>query len=209
MYSKRWIGVVAVAVIVGLALPLAASEQVERTCLKCKVKGLVGAMRAGDVERSLSYLAGDFELRDVAGDKRVDREAMRGLLQWDAALGGKMAFSELQWEGDTVRGEFSETNEMYDLLGMGPQRYRIEFRFDGDLIREQVYEALDADGPSLDEALEPFLTWASEDHASDLKRIYPEGRFAFGSASAERWIELLQVWKASTEVASVSTAPAP
>jgi hypothetical protein len=191
-----------VALIVGAVLPLVAGAQAERTCLKCKIKGLVGAMRAGDVDRSLSYLAEDFELHDAAGGQRVDRNAMRGVLQWDAALNGKIAYTALEWEGDRVSGEFTETNDLYGLLAMEPRRYRIEFRFSGDLIREQVYEVLNSDGPSMGQALEPFLEWAGEGHATDLDAIYPDGRFVYSASAANRWIELLQAWRAESKVAA-------
>ena len=208
MMSRRmWVGVMAAALIVGVVLPLAAGEESERTCLKCRVKALVGAMRAGDVDRSLSYLAEDFELRDAAGRQRMDRGAMRDVLQWDAALNGKMAFSALEWEDDTVSGEFTETNDLYELLGMEPRRYRIEFHFNGDLIREQVYEVLDSDGPSMRQALEPFLEWASAGHATDLDEIYPGGRFVYTASTANRWVELLQAWPDGSMAGS--TVPAP
>jgi len=193
---------VGVALIAGVVLPLLAGEQAEPTCLKCKIKGLVGAMRAGDVDRSLSYLAEDFELRDAAGRQRIDRRAMRDVLQWDAALGGKMTFSALEWEGETVRGEFTETNELYELLGMEPRRYRIEFHFSGDLISEQIYEVLDSDGLSMTQALEPFLDWAREGHTADLDAIYPDGRFAHSASAAKRWVELLRAWRADSDLAA-------
>lgn len=202
MSRRVLIGMVGVALIAGVVLPLLAGEQAEPTCLKCKIKGLVGAMRAGDVDRSLSYLAEDFELRDAAGRQRIDRRAMRDVLQWDAALGGKMTFSGLEWEGETVRGEFTETNELYELLGMEPRRYRIEFHFSGDLISEQIYEVLDSEGLSMTQALEPFLDWAREGHAADLDAIYPDGRIVHSASAAKRWVELLRAWRADSDLAA-------
>ena len=202
MLRKILIGTTSLALIVGLVVPLVAGEQAERTCLKCRVKGYVGAMRAGDVDRSLTYLAPDFLLRDVAGEQRIDRAAMNGVLQWGAALNAKMAFSELQWEDDTVRGEFTETNDLYELLGVEPQRYVMEFHFSGDLIRRQVYDVRQSDGPSMGQALEPFLQWAADGHATELDAIYPDGRFVYSASAANRWVELLQAWRVDSDVAS-------
>jgi hypothetical protein len=210
MKRRLSIGLLGVVMIVGAALPLPANDQAERACLKCKVKGLVGAMRAGDVDRAMSYLAEGFELRDAAGGRRFDREAMPGILQWDAALNSKLAFSDLEWEGDTVRGEFSETNDLLDLLGIESRRFTIEFRFSGDLIRQQVNDVPPGDGPSVEQALEPFLEWAKANHADELEAIYPDGQWVYRAAAAKRWVELLGAWRAGWEVASAgATVPAP
>jgi len=210
MKRRRLIGMLSLGLILVAALPLAAEDQVERTCLKCKVKGLVGAMRAGDVDRSMSFLAEDFELRDVAGDQRIDHEAMPEVLRWNAALNSKLTFSDLEWEGDTVRGLFTETNDLLDLLGIESRRFKIEFQFSGDLIRQQVLDVMPSDGPSMEKALEPFLEWASASRADDLQTIYPDGRWVYRASTADRWIELVRDWRADSEVASSGpTDPAP
>lgn len=210
MKRRLSIGLLSLGLVLGVVYPLVAGDQAEPTCLKCRVKGLVGAMRAGDVERSMSYLAEDFELRDAAGNQRFDRDAMPGVLQWDAALNAKLAFSALEWEGDTVRGEFSQTNDLLDLLGLKARRFEIEFEFSGDLIRRQVYDVLPTDGPSVAQALEPFLEWANATHTDELTAIYPDGRWVYGAAAAQGWVELLQAWRVESEIASAGpTAPAP
>ena len=209
MKRRLSIGLLSLGLVLGVIYPLVAGDQAEPTCLKCRVKGLVGAMRAGDVERSMSYLAEDFELRDTAGNQRIDRDAMREVLQWDAALNAKLAFSGLEWEGDTVRGDFSETNDLVDLLGLEARRFKIEYQFNGDLIRRQVYDVLPTDGPSMEQALEPFLEWAKASHADELQAIYPDGRWVYGAAAARGWVELLQAWHADSQVASAGpTLPA-
>jgi hypothetical protein len=201
MTRKTWIGVVALIAVFGLVAPLAAGDA-ERTCLKCRVKGFVGAMRSGDVDRSVSYLARDFELQSSGGGQRIDRDAMRSILEWDAALHGKMTFADLEWEDDIVRGTFTEWNDLYELLGIEPQRYRIEFRFRGDLIREQIYEVLDSDGPSMDEALEPVIEWAAADRPADLEAIYPDGRRVYTADAATGWVELVRAWRAASGLAA-------
>lgn len=183
--------VVLVAVVLVAGLPAAAG------CLKCKVKGFVAAHQRGDLEKASGYLADDFTFRVQGDDAVVDRERYLDVLKWDAATGWEVSYEDLVWEGDVVTAVFTETNDVYRLAGAEPRRYRLTFRFDDELMREQVLEPLPSGAPGLDEALRPFLAWASENREDDLARVYRDGRPVYSGSSAATWISLLEDWSAA------------
>ena len=180
--------------------PLVAGEDPERTCLKCRVKVIAKTHASGDLDKLLGYLADNYTRVDVATGETVGREAIEAVLEWEIALHGRLTYEDLAWEGSTVTGYFEETNDLYDLLAIEPRRYRMVFTFEGDLLREQRIETLGPDGPDLDEALTPFLAWASGRRSDALARVYRDGRFVYGGPEAERCMELLTVWASEKEV---------
>ena len=177
-------------------LTLAVGGPVTAGCLKCQVKGYVEALNAHDVDKALSYLAD--ELRFVTEDmeETLDRTTVRGMLGWDVATQSTVSYEELESEGDTVTALFTERNDFFALLGIPERRYQATFRFEGENIASLHIEPAGDDAPSLDEALEPVLTWASTRHGDVLAQIYPNGSLVFSEDSARKWLELLRAWRA-------------
>jgi hypothetical protein len=165
-------------------------------CLKCKVKGYVDAVNANDSEKALSFFAESVRFVSPRSDITLDKQAIAEMLGWDIATQAALAHGNLEGEGDTVRGHFTERSELYELLGIDERSYELTVRFDGGQIREIRSRPLPTEGPTLDEALQPFLTWAEQRHADVLDEIYPQGRFVYSEAAARRWLSLLRQWKA-------------
>ena len=141
------------------------------------------------------------EVRFVSpdSDMTLDRDGLRKMLGWDAATGTVMSHEALKWEDDIVRGRFTERNEFYELLGIEERHYDLTFSFENKRIREiRLVPVADA-GPTLDEAMRPFLDWAATRHASALGQIYPDRRFVFDEISADKWLTLLRQWRATQE----------
>jgi hypothetical protein len=203
--KKRTPGLAILGVILALAVvsPLIAGEDPERTCLKCRVKVIAKTHASGDLDKLLSFLADDYTRVDVATGKTVGREAIEAMLEWEMALHGRFTYDDLVWEGATVTGLFEETNDIYDLLGIEPRRYRMVFTFEEDLLREQRIERLEPEGPGLDEALAPFLVWASGRRADALALVYRDGGFVYGGSEAERCVQLLTDWASEKEVSGL------
>jgi hypothetical protein len=195
--KKRVVSLAIFSTVLAVAVvsPLVAGEDAERTCLKCRVKVIAKTHASGDLDKLLSYLADDYTRVDVATGETLGREAVEAMLEWEIALHGRFTYDDLSWEGATVTGLFEETNDLYDLLRIEPQRYRMVFTFEGDLLREQRVETLESNGPGLDEAMAPFLDWASGRRADALARVYRDGRFIYGGPEAEGCMELLTDWR--------------
>jgi hypothetical protein len=200
------LAVVIVALAVTVISPLAAGDDPEGPCLKCRVKGLVKSHAAGDLERLLSFLADDYTRVNVATGETVDREVIESVLEWEITLHGRLAYDDLAWDGSTVTGVFEETSDLYDLLGIEPRRYRMVFTFQGDRLREQRVESLASKGPDLDEALTPFLSWASGRHADALAQVYRDGGFVYGAKAARRCRKLMSEWASEKEVSSLGAS---
>jgi hypothetical protein len=162
-------------------------------CLKCAVKTYVRALNAYDTDKALTFLADELRFVGPDGETTLDKAAVRRMLGWDAATHSAISHTDLEWEGDTIRGTFTERNDFYELLGIRQRSYAIEFRFEGDLIREM--RLTPGSWPTVDEALEPFLAWANQRHPETLNRIYPDGNLVLDADSAETWLTLLRRWR--------------
>lgn len=179
-----------------IATMLALSAPVSAGCLKCAVKTYVNAVNAGDVDKAVSLFAATVELTGSDRKTTLDRNGVRAMLGWDAVTHASVEYQDLEWEGNVVRGLFTERNDFYTLLGLAERRFRLVFRFENDLIREVRLAPDEASGSTVSEALEPFLDWASSRHPETLEAIYPGGRFVYDADSAEKWLALLREWRA-------------
>jgi hypothetical protein len=180
-----------------LAMMLVLSVPASAGCLECAVKTYVKALNARDLDKVVSLFADEVEWAGPDWRKTLDKNGVREMLGWDAATHASVAYENLEWEGDVVRGLFTERNDFYALLGLDEQRFRLVFRFEDDLIREIRLAPDDASGSTLSKALEPFLAWASSRHPDRLEAIYPGGQFVYDADSAEKWLALLREWRAS------------
>jgi hypothetical protein len=179
-----------------LAMMLVLSAPASAGCLECAVKTYVRAVNAGDVDKAVSLFAETVELIGPDRKTTLDRNGVRAMLGWDAATHASVEYRDLEWEGDVVRGRFTERNDFYTLLGLAEHRFHLVFRFENDLIREIRLAPEEASGSTVSEALEPFLDWASSRHPETLAAIYPGGQFVYDSDSAEKWLALLREWRA-------------
>jgi hypothetical protein len=181
---------------IALALLLSFPAPAPASCHPCAVKTYVDAVNAHDVDRATARLAYEVRLSGPGDEVREGRAAVRERLGWDAATNATFRYDKLKAKGDSVEGLFVERNDVYTLLGVEELRYRLVFSFEGDLIREVRREEIDHPGPTVSEALEPFLAWATAHHPETLDAIYPAGRIAFDADSARKWLTLLREWRA-------------
>jgi hypothetical protein len=127
-------------------------------CKKCFIKGYVKAMGEGDLDRLAASYADRVVLSNPHGQITLDHQAMSDLLAWEVAAGVTLTASEYEWEGDTVRALFTETSELYELMGVGELTYRVTFDFEGDVIRSVAMEPV-AGGADLYAAFTPVSQW--------------------------------------------------
>lgn len=188
---KLTVSLLCVAALAMVAMPAAAD------CLKCRIKSYVRALNEHDVDKAASFFGAEVVFRTPRSTSTLEADAIRAMLGWDAATGASVATADLEWDGgDTVTCTVTERNEFYRLLGIAEQSYGATFHFEGDLIREMTLEPVSADAPSLEQAMQPFLDWASANHGLVLKEIYPDGSMAVSADSARTWLELLREWRA-------------
>jgi hypothetical protein len=179
-----------------LAMVLVLSAPAFAGCHKCAVKTYVNAVNARDVDKAVSLFAETVTLTGPGRETRLDKNGVREMLGWDAATHASVNYEDLVWDGDVVRGSFTERNDFYALLGLAEHRFRLVFRFEDDLIREIRLVPDEASGSTVSDALEPFLAWASSRHPETLETIYPGGEFVYDADSAEKWLALLREWRA-------------
>lgn len=155
----------------------------------------IEAVNRHDMPRALAHLHEDFVFREARRRIGMDLEAMRDLLAWDAVIHSQARPESFELDRNRVVGVFNETNDLYQGLGIAATRCRLTFRLEEGRIREQVIEHLPTEGPSFDEALQPFLDWAGQYDPAALDTLLPGGEIEFRPDLARRWMELIERWK--------------
>lgn len=160
------------------------------------VEAFLAAANDHDVEAALAFLADDYVFRELGALQGMDRAAMADLFGWDAVVESLAHYDALEAEATEIRGIFSETNALYRALGIPRTSCRLTFRIRGGKISEQIIEEVLGEGPSFDDALEPFLEWAEDAAPGEVDELLPDGEIVFTAAMARRWLALLERWRA-------------
>ena len=159
------------------------------------VDRFLAAANDHDVDATVACLSERFECRGSDG-LRLNREQMRVWLGWEIVMSHAYELSDVSELGESLTAAMTEESELYRLLRMQPQRVRLRFEVSGDLIQVQEFEPIPS-GPSLGEALAPFLDWVDRERPSALDGWRQGDEPMVNGESAARWLSLLREWSAS------------
>ncbi len=160
------------------------------------VEAFLEAANAHDIDKSLSYLDDRFVFREKGAATGMDKRSMSSLLAWDREIDSQASYEALEILEEEVHGIFSESNSLYRRLGIPKTDCRLTFRVREGRIQEQIIDYVMGDGPTFDDALEPFLSWADEYAPDEIEELQPEGVIVFTAEMAKSWLSLLDRWEA-------------
>lgn len=161
------------------------------------VERFLAAANAHDIDATVACLSEQFECRGSDG-LRLNREQMRVWLGWETVMDYAYELSDVQELGASLGAVMTEQSELHRLLRMRPGRVRLRFEVRDGLIHLQEFEPIPS-GPSLAEALAPFLDWVDRERPSALHGWRQGAEPVVNRESAERWLSLLREWSASPE----------
>lgn len=162
------------------------------------VRSYLDRVNAHNVDGALALLGPDFELEFEGSDVRMDRDAARRSLEWDAGVNGRLLWSIVADDEATVTVEGAESNDFLELLGIEALGFHSCFHVDAsDLIARQVHRA-EWPEPPLDEALAPVVAWARQYEPAEIAEIYAGDRITYTRHMAIRWVALLRRWREAT-----------
>lgn len=150
------------------------------------------ALQAHDVERVMELLHQDYVFRDQAGTFSVSRSGVRPMLEWDAGVGWRGEASVVETEADTVRVRLRETNDLLELLGLGPLRTDVAFVVADGMIREAIAGSGAEMQQTVDAAVAPVLKWVRATNPAKLRGLVEDGNVVYDGRSAKGWIRLLR-----------------
>jgi len=158
---------------------------------------------AGDVDGLLALHTRETVFLLPGQDPIRGKEALRGLLEWDATLGARLDFRGIRVEGNTiVVDSIIERTRFFEALGIPEVRYGKGTRFvleDGLIAETRPANFDDETARRIRQAFDALLPWLSEHHPGDVARLLPGGKFRYDAESARRWLELLAEWRAAND----------
>lgn len=166
------------------------------------------ALRALDHDAMARSWSPDARSVNAAGEERpVDPEAMRQMRGFERSVHTQWAFEVASAEGDSVVVNLTETNDFYDLLGLGPrhqtERYTVR---DGRIVSMKTLQLRHENG---DFALTfaAFRDWLMHTDAAHDRALVRDGRLLFTAESGRRMLPWLERWHEGHEVAVSRPVP--
>lgn len=144
-----------------------------------------------------------------ADDARLDfgplgiiqgEELIRGIHEYDRAIGTELAFEDCVLSYRTVTCRAVERNEWLSTAGIDSIEYaRSEFEFDAEgQIARVAAELTPASGEAMGRALGAFDAWARSNREDEYLKLFRDDRsFIYSYESGERVLGLLRDWRAA------------
>lgn len=151
---------------------------------------------ARNVETVMAHFTDDMEA-EFSPEYVISREEMRHVLGFDFAVNAHVDYTVIAESDDSIEVAMVENNDLLTLLGVHDMRVRLRVVFRDGLIIRQIMLDLSFTGPSIDEAMAPFLAWAREREPEQFALINGETGPIYNAESAPVWLALARQWKDS------------
>jgi len=123
------------------------------------------------------------------------RQGLKGLAEYGARVGSRLAAVDVSEVGDTVRCRLEESNEVYRLLGVETVWYEGWFALRRGRIERAVVKLEPASREGLKRGLAEFLLWLAATDPAALEKAMPDGKLKADLETGARLLELLRRWR--------------
>jgi hypothetical protein len=160
------------------------------------IEAYLDAHNHHDLDKTMACFAEDirFEMGDVW--KKAGKGEVRKLEEWDNAVNSRLTASDMRESGDTVTCRLTESNDWYDLAGVGEvayQRCTITVK-EGKITRINT-ELTPESMMGVTEALKAIMEWAARERPAVLAELMPNGELVYGAQNGAKWLQMLRAWK--------------
>ncbi len=167
------------------------------------VQQLQDAMNGHDIDAILQLFTEDATFEIDARPPWVGRTQIREILEYDAAVHGRLHFLNCRPEADGVTCELLDQNDRLAAIGIETLRYsscQVGFQA-GRVTRFSAVREATGAARSRD-AYGRFLPWLAVHYPADRARLFtPEGRFIQNGPHGARVVALLHEWQAGEQQA--------
>ena len=136
--------------------------------------------------------------RDRATPESLTRAKYREELLWQLALHRTLEPSEIQYSADRISATLTLTNDLSRLLDHPGWEWRIEYAVEGNGQIRSASARPEGPPAPLRNWLSPAIPWLRKHRSADLDWLLTDGGWNRSPRAAERWIEVLTEWRAST-----------
>lgn len=154
------------------------------------------AHNAHDVEQAMSYFAPNIRFEMAGLWVREGFEEIKVMEEWDAVVGGKIAFGDPKVRSGRFECKAKEINDWFDVVGIEAvfyESYRFEFE-NGRISRIRAKISPKSE-MAIDKVINRIMRWALDARPDDIQNIIPRGQFNYGKEQAEGWMTLVKEWK--------------
>jgi hypothetical protein len=172
------------------------------------------SLRSGDLRRAASGLpcldalvrldhdalaalwAPDFVVAGPDGEARPVRAAfLRDMRAYERAAGTRWSYTVDSARGDSVFATLTESNELYDLLGVGTRTQREIYVASGGRVRSRRWLTLDRPAGDFDSIYTAFKRWVIDTARVRDTVLVGDGVLRFTAESAEPMRRWLLAWQ--------------
>ena len=149
-----------------------------------------------DIDQILTLVTDDIQFNLVGMPVKEGKGQMRAIEEWDAAVNGHLTFTNLRVRGNTVTCQVVEQNDLFKLYGIDEVHYQsVTFVFHDGLIGEIRARMSDESYAAINEAMQSFLQWASQERSQALAVLMPQGEPIYSVDNASLWLALVGEWR--------------
>ena len=149
-----------------------------------------------DITQALTYYTDDIEFEIVGSWIKKGKTEIRKLEEWDASVGGKLVFHNLNISGNVITCQGKEINEWFKLTDIDTIYYtEIKFTLQNQKI-SRIKAQLDSTSfQKINNTLGSIINWASIQKPQIMSILMPNNKFEYSSENGEIWINLLKDWR--------------
>jgi len=152
-----------------------------------------------NVEKIVSLYTNDAVFEVVGQFSLSGNNQIRGITKYDSVLNIHMSLSDIEIHDDTVFCNLAETNDWLKISEIGEANYTVIFIFENGLIKHLRAKAKPETQQAFGKVLSLLMEWAKENKKDLLTEMMPEGRFIYNAENAKNTLDLLRLWKDSTQ----------
>jgi hypothetical protein len=152
-----------------------------------------------NVKEIVSLYTDDAVFKVVGQFSLNGKDQIRNITRYDSVLNIHMSIGIIKTYKDTAFCNLTETNDWLKTAEIGEAYYTVKFVFHNGLIRQLQAEAKPETQQAFNQVLSHLMKWASENKATILTEMMPEGRFIYNAENARKTLALLRAWKESTK----------
>jgi hypothetical protein len=154
-------------------------------------------LNASTPELKAKYMAADYHsfFNEKKGEGEDKASALKSFQQWDAPLHPDIVIIHYAIHKDSWVISLIEKNDFTKLIDFPGWKATeiITLNAEG-FIHEAIYIP-DSTNPDYRKWLQPALAWLQENLPADLQEVYQNHKLIQTEAAANKWKELLQIWR--------------
>ena len=148
-----------------------------------------------NIQTELSNLSDNITFEAVDLWILEGKDKIKNLAEYDSTLNSDLKVYDCIVSKDTVKCKVVEKNDWFRLLGIDSVEYDYSYFIIKDgLIIKIMAKLSNSSIDLISSKLQSIIKWASVEQPELLNDLIPEGKFLYTKKSANKWLNIIELW---------------